>query len=56
MNTPTILLKILQRKGEEVAERSAQVSIDELCQQIRLMLPGDLFRRCVILSPQGAQR
>tara|TARA_R110001583_G_scaffold9356_7_gene44492 strand:+ start:115 stop:924 length:810 start_codon:yes stop_codon:yes gene_type:complete len=34
MNTPTILLKILQRKGEEVAERSAQVSIDELRQQI----------------------
>lgn len=34
MNTPTILLKILQRKREEIAERSANVSIAELQQQI----------------------
>lgn len=34
MNTPTILLKILQRKHEEVAERSANVSIAQLQQQI----------------------
>ncbi|MEH6471617.1 MAG: indole-3-glycerol phosphate synthase TrpC [Halopseudomonas sp.] len=36
MNTPTILLNILQRKHQEVAERSAQVSIEALQQQIEL--------------------
>ncbi|MEH6824972.1 MAG: indole-3-glycerol phosphate synthase TrpC [Motiliproteus sp.] len=35
MNTPTILLKILQRKRQEVAERSAQVSIEALQLQIK---------------------
>lgn len=35
MNTPTILLKILQRKREEVAERSARVSIEALQLQIK---------------------
>ncbi|MFT6916902.1 MAG: indole-3-glycerol phosphate synthase [Motiliproteus sp.] len=35
MNTPTILLKILQRKREEIAERSARVSIQQLQQQIQ---------------------
>lgn len=47
MNTPTILLKILQRKREEVAERSAQVSIEALQQQIEQQ------RGVAELSPRG---
>ncbi len=47
MNTPTILLKILQRKREEVAERSAQVSIEALQQQIEQQRSDPAF------SPRG---
>lgn len=35
MNTPTILKKIIDRKWEEVKERSAQISINELQKQIK---------------------
>lgn len=35
MNTPTILKKIIDRKWEEVKERSAQVSINELQKQVK---------------------
>lgn len=35
MNTPTILKKIIDRKWEEVKERSAQVSINELANQAK---------------------
>ena len=43
MNTPTILLKILQRKREEVAERSPQVSIDALKQRIDAQRSNSYF-------------
>ncbi|NOX08999.1 MAG: indole-3-glycerol phosphate synthase TrpC [Gammaproteobacteria bacterium] len=33
-NTPDILQRILQRKGEEIAERQARVSLDELRAQV----------------------
>ncbi len=35
MNTPTILKKIIDRKWEEIKERSAQVSINELANQAK---------------------
>ncbi|MEH6649168.1 MAG: indole-3-glycerol phosphate synthase TrpC [Motiliproteus sp.] len=50
MNTPTILLKILQRKHEEVAERSAKVSIAQLQQQI------DQQRSDASFTPRGFVR
>ncbi|RDE18027.1 indole-3-glycerol phosphate synthase TrpC [Motiliproteus coralliicola] len=42
-NTPTILLKILQRKREEIAERSAKVSIDDLYRQIESQQADDWY-------------
>ncbi len=50
MTTPTILLKILQRKREEVAERSAKVSIAQLQQQIEQQQDDAAF------SPRGFVR
>lgn len=38
LNTPTVLKKILARKAEEVAERSANISLSQLqdqCQESR---------------------
>lgn len=44
-DTPTILKKILQRKHEEVAERSASVSIDDLIAQIEQQKGSDFDPR-----------
>ena len=39
MSTPTVLKKILERKAEEVAERSQQVSLDALREQAAAASP-----------------
>jgi indole-3-glycerol phosphate synthase len=49
-DTPTILKKIIARKQEEVAERSARVSIDDLKAQIARQQGGDTDPRGVVAA------
>lgn len=46
-NTPTVLKKIIDRKWEEVAERKARVSIDDLKAQIKLQEPTRGFVQAI---------
>jgi indole-3-glycerol phosphate synthase len=54
MNTPTILLKILQRKRQEVEEHSAQVSIDQLKTQIEANKAGAQAPRGFVAAMERA--
>ncbi|MEH6624803.1 MAG: indole-3-glycerol phosphate synthase TrpC [Motiliproteus sp.] len=54
MNTPTILLKILQRKREEIAANQAVVSIADLQQQIELNRDNQWAPRGFIASMENA--
>lgn len=49
-DTPTILKKIIARKHEEVAERSARVSLDDLKAQITRQQGGDTDPRGFVAS------
>jgi len=53
-DTPTILKKIIARKHEEVAERSAKVSIDDLKAQIEAQKGGDTDPRGFVASMEKA--
>ncbi|WP_027859260.1 indole-3-glycerol phosphate synthase TrpC [Marinobacterium jannaschii] len=53
-DTPTILKKIIARKHEEVAERSAKVSIDDLKAQIEAQKGGDTDPRGFVASMERA--
>ena len=48
MNTPTILKKIIDRKWQEVAERSAEVSLGELEAQAKLVKPARGFVNAIL--------
>ncbi|MCW8885372.1 MAG: indole-3-glycerol phosphate synthase TrpC [Motiliproteus sp.] len=54
MNTPTILLKILQRKREEIAENSAVQSMEDLQAQIEANRSGEWAPRGFIASMERA--
>lgn len=53
-DTPTILKKIIARKHEEVAERSARVSIDDLRAQIARQQGGNTAPRGFVASLERA--